>query len=248
MRETLSHTNKPRICFIDLESSYNSGYFFGAYEQDINFTEIIQERHLHCAGYKFSDERTVHVISQLDNRKRWKKNIHDDYHVVSELMKVIEKADIIVAHNLFGFDLPMLQGRILLNGLKPLPEIKGLDTLRIARRHFKLPYNNLNYLAKVFGLGSKTENPKGLWRDCFEGSEKAMRQMSKYNKNDVLLLEGIFKKLMPFVKFPRTKEVQCQNPGCGSFEVQMRGYDVKKTLRRFQCKQCFAWGQQKTAN
>ena len=177
----------------------------------------------------------------MDDKKRWKKNIHDDYYVVSEIMKVVEKADIVVAHNLFGFDLPMLQARILLNGLKPLSDVKGIDTLRVAKRNFKLPYNNLNYLAKSFGLGEKTENPKGLWRDCFEGSEKAMRQMAKYNAQDVLLLEGVFKKLLPFVKFPIIKkDIRCQNPACGSDRVQMRG--TKNGKRQFSCNDCGSWG------
>ena len=210
-----------KIILADIESSLTEALTFDYWDASIPHENITTERHIHTIAWKEYGKSQVNVISQLDDRKRWKKNIHDDFYVVSEFRKVLETADFVVFHNGNSFDIPMIQGRILLNELPPLPKIESIDTYRIAKKYFKLPYNNLNYLAKMFRLGGKTENPKGLWRSCFEGNEDAMKQLAKYNKNDVVLLEGVFKRLMPYVKFPMNKSYAFQNLACDSDDIRL---------------------------
>jgi hypothetical protein len=51
----------------------------------------------------------VHGVSVLDNPRRYQRNMHDDFHVVKALHKVLSKADVIVAHNGDAYDIKFFQ-------------------------------------------------------------------------------------------------------------------------------------------
>lgn len=200
--------------------------------------------YVHMISYKWLDESKIYTISQTDF-SLFKKNIHDDREVLKAFSKVIEEADMIVAHNGDSFDLRKLRGRLLLQGLPPIPHTKSIDTLKIARRLFKLDWNSLDYLAKKLGHPGKKETPKGLWRDCFFGDRKAFKIMASYNRQDISALEYIYKKLSPHVKNINRKndEEKCQNESCGSVQIQYRGYGTNKQgrYRKIQCLVCGSW-------
>lgn len=238
--------NKPKILIWDIESSYNAVLTFDTYEQNILLDNIVTERYIHCISYKWYGSDKIYTISQLDDKSRFKKNIHDDYYVCKEFRKVISQADAWVAHYGRNFDIKMLNGRLLLNGLEPMPKIPSFDTCVLARRLFRLNFNNLDYLAKELNIERKLDTPKGLWKDCFNGDKKALKIMAKYNKHDVYMLEKIFEKLMPFIDTqPITPQnITCKNAICQGNNIQFRGYGVNKQgrYRRFQCLDCGSWG------
>lgn len=247
--------NKPRILCFDIESSFNLVYSFDLYPDFIGHNNIVQERHIYCIAYKWYGSKKVHTISILDDPKRFKKDNHDDYHVCSEFMKVLEEADAVVAHYGDKFDVPMLNARLIKNGLSPFPKVTQIDTKKLASRYFRFNSNRLDYLAKFFGHEGKMENPKDLWQKCFVGDVKAIKHMVKYCKQDIVSLELVFDKLMPFVKNHSLnmgmfiKGVRCTNPTCGSTNIQWRGYNTTKTARyrRFQCQDCGQWGNERSA-
>ncbi len=246
---------KPKIIIWDIESSHNLGLFFGTGKQYIRPENILQERFIFCISYKWYGQKKIHTISILDNPGRFKKDIHDDYHVLKKFQKVIEKADAHVAHFGDGFDMPMLNARLIMNGLKPLPEIKSFDTCKIARRYFNFNSNKLDYLAKALGYKGKLPNPQDLWKKCFFGDKKALKHMARHNRQDIDILEFVYEKLMPFVKNYQInmslmiREECCVNPSCGSMNIIYRGYRYTRTnvYRRFQCKKCGSWGQERQA-
>src|SRR3990167_298209 len=174
-----------KILLWDLESSYNSGYFFDVWETNIDHFNIDVPSFIHCLSYRWYGESKIHTISILDDPRRFKKDIHDDYYVLKEFSKIIAEADMQVAHNGDRFDIKKFNERLLLRGLPPLPNIKSYDTLKIARRYFKLDYNSLDYLGKTLGYKGKMDNPKGLWRDCFNGDKKALLHLARYNRQDI---------------------------------------------------------------
>jgi DNA polymerase elongation subunit (family B) len=245
--------NKPKILLWDIETAPNQVLTFGIHQQDINPANIMTEWYIICISYQWYGEKTIHTISILDDPKRFRRNVHDDYYVLSEFRKVIEQADAHVAHYGDGFDFPKFNSRMIINGLEPLPRIISLDTVKIARRYFKFNSNKLDYLARLLGYKGKIDNPKSLWRDCFEGKVPAIKYMSKYNRNDVDILRFVFERLLPFVKnYPLNMGIfmsgmRCVNPTCGSVNIQLRGYNYTRTgkYQRFQCTDCGAWGQAK---
>lgn len=242
-------TKQPKVLIWDIESSLNEVLCFDSREQNIQQDNIVVERYIHCISWQWYGEKTIHTLSQLDD-PNFKKHIHDDTFVLKEFSKIISQADIWVAHYGQGFDIKMFSGRLLLKGLPPLPDIPHYDTCLLARKLFKLNYNNLDYLAKQLGYKGKTENSKGLWRRCFEGDIKALKQIASYNRNDIDILRFVFEKMMPFIKFhPITpKEAICKNLICQSTNVILKGKGINKfgEYHRFKCLDCGYSGQFKS--
>lgn len=241
-----SGVTSPKIIFYDLETSHNLIAKFDLREEYTNPANIIVERHLICAAWKELGATRTHAVSLLDDKKRFASSIHDDRHVVETLHGVLSEADAIVAHNGDKFDLRWLQGRMLFHGLPPLPPVKTIDTLKIARSAFYLNSNRLEYLGKYLGLGGKTSTPAGLWLDALRGDKKAIRTMVDYNKRDVELLEQVFLRIRPYASIALNYQLFAESEGCphcGSQKFERRGYRYADTqvYARFQCQACRKW-------
>lgn len=153
---------------------------------------ILQERGIICICYKWEGERKVHSLE-------WNKG--DDRKMLEKFDKVIADADESVAHNGDRFDMPMFQGRRLIHGLPPQPTHNTVDTLKIARRHFKLNSNRLDYLGHTLGLGGKQRTEFQMWKDILlDNCPKAMAKMVRYCKRDVTLLEKVWEKITCYQK------------------------------------------------
>lgn len=241
----MSSQASPKIIFWDLETSHNIIAKFDLKEEYTNPSNVLVERYIFCAAWNELGKNKIHSVSLLDDPKRFSKNIHDDYFVVKTLHNVLSEADVLVAHNGDCFDLPWLNGRILFHGLKPLPPIQTVDTLKQARKRFNLNSFRLDYLGKFLGLGGKMSTPTGLWLEALGGNEKAIRDMATYNKRDVELLRDVFLKLQPFMPDALNRALHGQDgcPRCASMHVQSRGFhrSLTQVYRRMQCVDCGGW-------
>lgn len=238
---------EPRVVLWDIETTHNLAAVFQLKQNDyIQADNIVQERYIVCAAWKTLGAKKVEAVSVLDDAARYKKNIHDDYHVVKTLHGVLSNADVIVAHNGDHYDIKFTKGRMLVQGLPPLPPILSIDTLKTARGQFLLNANNLNYLGKILGVGQKKPTKQGLWLRVLAGDPKAVKEMVGYNKTDVTLLEDVFLKLRPFIPDHVNRQLFGQVgacPRCGSKDIQSRGIHraLTQTYRRFQCQACGGW-------
>lgn len=104
----------PKILLWDLETSHNLVLSFGLYKQNIPAENVITHRHIYCASYRWYGESKTHTTSILDDYKRFKRNNHDDYHVVKEMHKILSGADAHVAH----YGCPTPDQKILTSGLR----------------------------------------------------------------------------------------------------------------------------------
>jgi len=232
------------ILLWDLETSFNTVATFRLKNDDyIPHGNILTERHIISAAYKWLGETKVHAVSVLDNKNG---DLHDDRGVVKALHKVLSKADVIIAHNGDRYDTKFFAGRALAHGLKPLPPIVSIDTLKVSRKHFELNSHRLDYLARYLKVGKKMDTRSGLWMDALKGDRKAIKQMLAYNKEDVRVLESVFEKLRPYIKTPITNRGNCTN--CGSARLHRNGTrrTVAGVYPRFYCKDCGKWYQGKT--
>ncbi len=154
-------------------------------------------------------------------------------------------------HNSNAFDNKKLHTRMLVHELPPPSSYQEVDTLKIARAKFSFTSNSLNDLCQALGIGRKL--PVGTfatWRGCMEGDPVAWKRMKKYNANDVVLLEGLYKTLFPWSPKSGTPNVATMAgipqacPRCGS-EAGMiiRGYVFTGVSRatKVQCKHCFGY-------
>jgi hypothetical protein len=177
----------------------------------------------------------------------------DEKTILPYLMEALDAADIVVAHNGNKFDLPTIQGRALVAGLRPPAPYKIVDTLLVARYEFNFPANSLEYLSTILDVEKKDghKNFPGfeLWNECLKGNPAAWEEMKKYNIQDVVTLEEIYLKMRPWMK--RHPNVGVYDdltgpvcPKCGSNHIQYRGYSHTNVGRyhRFQCNDCGGWG------
>jgi len=231
------------VLFIDIENTPIIGYTWGLWEQNVIRKQ--QDSYLLCAAYKWLGKKGVKATAQIDSPS-YHKDKTNDKNVILELWRVLDQADIVIAHNGARFDLPKINSRFISYGITPPSPYKVVDTLQIARKYFKFDSNKLDDLGKQFGVGRKVETGGfDLWLDCMAGKEEAWKKMIRYNKQDVALLEEVYLKLLPWITnhpFIGNDKEEC--PNCKSKHTQGRGIEKRKggkQIPRCQCQDCGKW-------
>jgi len=204
-----------------------------------------------CVGWKELNKKKVHCINAWDYKKTWAKDINDDLEVCKAIHEVLKDADAVVTHNGRRFDWKHLQTRFLINGLPPLPNIPHIDTCLVSRRNLLSFNNRLGYLGEWLVGDTKLENGGWeLWVKVANRTKSACVKMTRYCKQDVVLLEKVFLKLRPFIKnlpnrnIDRTTQQMVDGvwlcPNCGSKDIKKNGWAYTKTMKyqRFYCRHC----------
>ena len=233
-----------RILLWDIETAPLLAYVWQAKTEYIGAHQFCHDSFMLSWAAKWHGQKKVHgqVLTADEARQQ------DDGRIVQGLADMIRQADVIVAHNGDRFDVPMLNNRLLLLGLEPLQPVKTVDTLKLAKRTLRLASNKLDYLAQALGVGQKIKTDFDLWRDCYQGKVRALREMYRYNRMDVDVLESVFDALRPYAKgLPRLVDAEHEGeeacPYCGSGDLQRRGVDRTNagTRQRYQCQGCSRW-------
>lgn len=236
------YPRRVRLLFYDVETAPMLSYHWAAKTEYVaNPMNVMDDRSLLCWSAKWSDS-----TDQLSARvTKIEAVAQDDTRIVSKLADLIREADYVIAHNGNRFDFKRVNARLLLNRLPPLGNVQSIDTLSIARQSFDLPYNNLDFLARKLGFGSKLKTGFDLWRRSVMGDTKAIKEMSAYCDQDVILLEHVFHAMTPYAKtLPRLvdaaewREELC--PYCGATKRARTGvYRTKvNNYPKYRCDVC----------
>ncbi len=228
---------KIKRLFLDIETSYSVVATFSLWPKHIPHDNILEEWYIICAAWKWEGQKRIYGAT-CEGRC--------DKKVTAALRQAIHEADEIVYHNGRKFDYKKLNTRILLNNLKPMSKPRECDTLLQCRKHFGFTSNRLDYIGKQLKVGGKIETSNHLWLDVLKGSKKALKEMYKYNKRDVILLEDVYSKLRAHIDVGYNanlkKIVGLGCPRCGSSHTQKFGYAVTKAgkYQKHQCQDCFS--------
>lgn len=231
--------NRPKILLYDLEVSRSIVEGYGN-KWEFKVVKTIRPQILMCYAYKWLGDKNIRFVT-----------IHD-YHTYKEFVQSLadrlDEADIAVAHNLNKFDDKMSFRFFIKDDIAPPSPYHKIDTLQVARGHFKFESNSLNDLAEYLDIGSKEKITYADLEDDFLNNPtwKIIKKMEKYNKKDIVLLEGIYLKMRPYMKnHPNIAVIDDAGgcPKCGSHERQYRGYSYTKTgvYRNIFCKGCKGW-------
>jgi len=228
---------KAKILFFDVETSPSLGYVWQKWET--NVIEFKQEWDILSFAFKWQGDRAVHVQSQ---------RAQSETSVLKKLWKVLDAADVVVAHNGKSFDVKKTNARFISVGMPPPSPYKLVDTKIEAKKYFNFSSNSLNDLGKQFKLGKKVSHTGfEMWLGCMNGESASWDLMEKYNKQDVVLLEAVYNKLLPWMDtHPNVSHIVGRPEGCpkcGSKHLQARGKVRTKTqvYRSFQCQSCGGW-------
>jgi predicted RNA-binding Zn-ribbon protein involved in translation (DUF1610 family)/DNA polymerase elongation subunit (family B) len=233
-----------KILLLDIETSPNSAYVWGLWQQNVSLSQIKESSYVMCWAAKWLGEKEVFFDSTHKSKPaKMLKGIHE----------LLDQADAVVHYNGTKFDIPTLNKEFLLHGLPPPAPYRQIDLLRTVRNQFKFPSNKLDYVAQRLGLGAKHETNFQLWVDCMNGVPKAWKAMELYNKQDVVLLEKVYHKVLPWVKNHPNRNLYNDHdkgtcPSCGSHKLQRRGTarTIGGTYQRYQCQACGTWSRGNT--
>lgn len=222
---------------LDIETAPHQAAVWGLWQQNVGLNQLLKPGYTICWAAKWHGEKEVQFDSILSGHRRMVRGVY----------KLLNEADAVCHYNGRKFDIPTLNKEFLLMGLPPPAPYTQIDLLSTARSRFRLASNKLDFVAQQLGLGKKTEH-KGfdLWRECMAKDPEAWRTMEKYNKQDVVLLEKLYDRLLPWITTHPNLSVLNGHPccpKCGSEKSQARGYAVTNARRyqRFQCTDCGGW-------
>jgi hypothetical protein len=238
-----------RILHLDIENMFLEGAVWSLWKQNVGIDAITAEWYILCYAAKWHGEEDVLYDALPRYKQAFKADPENDYHILLTLRDLLDEADIVVAHNGKAFDVKKINARFLKHGIPPCSPFRTVDTLLVARKHFNLPSNKLDYLARLLGLGRKIDTGGiDLWKDCKAGVKEAWDAMIEYNIHDVVLLEKVYKKLLPWIDDHPNLALYTLNttpscPKCGSEDLQRRGYSYTNAsvYQRFQCNGCGGW-------
>lgn len=241
----------PSILLWDIETSMMNVGTFSLYPESINHQNIIDDWYIISAAWKFLGKPRTHAVSGLNDLKRYKKDIRDDYYVVKTIRDVLEDVDIIIGHNQNKFDIKKFKARLIYHRLPPLPRlIHSVDTLKEVRKIAAFSSNRLDYLTTHLCGQGKMPTSNGLWLRVMQGDKTALAEMVKYNKVDVIRLEELYLRLLPYMEsHPHVgaiagadKSTSCRN--CGSDDLHFIGYKYTASgIKREQkhCNSCHSY-------
>jgi Zn ribbon nucleic-acid-binding protein/DNA polymerase elongation subunit (family B) len=237
------NTKLPKILIFDIETSPLEAYVWqkNMYNTNISQDRVISEWYILTWSCKWLFSNEV-----MSDRLTGDEAIdEDDSRIVKSLWKLFDEADMVIAHNADKFDIPNMNTRFILNGLKQPSPYQHIDTLKIARKEFGFTHNNLDALARVFGLKGKIETNFNLWRRCKRGEDAALIEMEKYNTQDVVLLEEVYLELRGWMKNHPSVALFIEDGGavcpvCGSTHLVQKGhyYTQVSKFETYECQKC----------
>lgn len=185
----------PRVLLVDIETLPMRVFAWTLSQRWINPDNIISDSFIVAwsAKWLFGDEVFSEVLTPDEAVKQ------DDKRILGSLWKLLDEANVVMAHNASDFDVKRINTRLLLNGFNPPSFYRVIDTLTVIKDKFAFSSNKLDYVNSLLGIGQKTKTSFELWIACYDGNPKALKEMQDYNKNDVVILEETYVRIRPWI-------------------------------------------------
>lgn len=209
----------------------------------LNDADITRDWIMLGAAWKWLGDDNISVVSVSP------KDPLNDYEVIRKLYNAIDEADILVGHNSDSFDLKKFNTRALRYRMPPILKRQSVDTLKLARQHFKFSSNKLRYVAKFLGVEDKDESPD--WPKCLAGDADELRYMRQYNKQDVITTEQVYLELRGYHerhpdanRYHEITDIEGKPvhlcPKCSSDDYSFVGYDNRlvRPRKEYFCNSC----------
>lgn len=241
LREMVRKESLPKILIFDIETAPMQAFVWKRFKENISLDQTISESFMLCWSAKWLYEEEVMGDCLTDTEV----TTENDKRIVKSLYDLINKADIIVAYNGRNFDIPYMNQRFLVYGFPPYVPTHIVDPYETAKSVFRFSSNKMDNIATQLGLQNKLSTDFNLWKGCMNGDSKSLNEMLVYNKQDVVVLEEIYCRMLPWIKnHPNISNYfddknRCTK--CGSQNLQKLGrvfYTPSGQYELFRCKDC----------
>lgn len=230
-----------KILFYDIETSPNLAYVWGKYDQ--NVIDFKKEWEMLSFAYKWQGSDKVTCITRPHFSDPTDKSL------VKALWKLLDEADVVIAHNGDQFDNKKTSARFVAHGITPPSPYQSIDTKKVAKSYFNFNSNSLDDLGRTLGLGRKVKHSGfDMWLGCMAGKKSSWKEMAHYNKQDVVLLEKVYIKMRCWINNHPTASAASPDkppgcPKCGGSRLKSHGFRHLKTqsYQRYVCKDCGGW-------
>lgn len=240
---------EPAIAVLDIETSPSLGAVWGLWRNNIGLNQLYADWRIICYGWKWTTAKGVTVRSADQTGC----DIDNDRVLLDDIWHLMDKADIVIGHNVRGFDKKKINARLIESGFPPYSPVRYIDTLVEARRIAAFTSNKLDHLSRILTEIPKSRHEKypgfDLWAaTVWRNDPKAWAAMRRYQRRDVLAGEAVYNVLKPWMEnhpnlraYDEDGEAAC--PRCNSHDVIRQGYRTTQAGRypRYQCKSCGGW-------
>lgn len=230
---------KLKILLLDIETSPNIAHVWGLFNQNIGLNQLMSSSYMMSFAAKWRGDHKKKTV--------FKSVFHDGRaEMLEELWRLLNEADAVIHYNGTKFDIPNCNKEFLLSGMQPPEPYHQIDLLRVVRSKFRFTSNKLDYVSKALGVGEKVKHAgHELWVKCLAGDTEAWEVMKKYNINDIIILESVYDKLLPWIAdhpshglYTDLDRPVC--PNCGGTHITKHGIETTKTsqYQRYRCEEC----------
>lgn len=226
--------------FWDIETSqYEVRSFRIGYKLNLGYQNITKLAKIICVSWGWEGEDKIHNL-------RWDEGMCDKK-MIGELVKVLNEADEIVAHNGDRFDIKWVRTRASYHRIPMRPKYRSFDTLKKAKAHFNFPNNRLDTIAKFYGVGAKVQHDGiKMWDAVQDGDKHYLNEMVKYCDGDIVVLQDVYYAMQSYIT--HNTHVGTHNgglkhscPNCGSEDTKLlkNNFTALGTIKRqMECNDC----------
>lgn len=235
----------PRVLLFDIETAPNKLMGWSLWNQNFGLNQIQNEWFLLSFASKWLGEEDVYYTDM-----RGIVHTEDDTHILDELWKLFDEADIIIGQNSKAFDVKKMNARWIMNGYQPPSPYKQIDTLDIAKRNFSFTSRKLEYMTDKICENKKLTHSKfagfELWKECLLDNPEAWQEMEDYNRMDVVSLEELYLKMAAWddkhVNLNLYTDISEHVCRCGSKRIKEDGfaYTGVSKFQQYRCLDCGA--------
>lgn len=191
-----------------------------------------------CMAWKVLGEKKTHLESITDFSG---KDILDDSRLVARIKEILDGADMWITYYGTKFDVPFIQTRLLVHGMKPLAPVAHKDLFYTIKFKFKFDRNRLLDVQNFLQLEeSKTPVRLEKWLAALVGRKGALDEIEEHCIQDVKVLELAYEKVLPFMTtHPRLQGYGVCNKCAGTLLKNKIYYTSDKNHKiTMKCQKC----------
>lgn len=189
-----------------------------------------------CVAWNWYGDNKIEFASEWGDGKQG---------MLERVWKAFDEADIVVGHNIVGFDIKKLNTEWRDAGFMPPSPYKTVDTLKEARKQFGDESKTLDALCERLGVSGKTDKyDVEVARAALDGDRVSQLTLQAYNEGDIFATLNLYDRLRGWMpNHPHMGELDGETMKCnqcGGTDLERNGTYLAVQIRyiQYRCNTC----------